>query len=140
MSVLPDPVAAKATEAFHEALEAAWRSHRAQEEEIARAYAPISAQVTLLLEGIARSVSQVTGQEAQVREEKATFNVGRHSLLTHHTICHPGGDFRIHVLYARECIEYRNERLDHTDAQALLARIVRDALAHFEPKRIQSPA
>ena len=140
MSAPPDPTAAKATEAFHEALEAVWRSHRAQEEEIARAYAPISTQVTLLLEGIARSVSQVTGQAAEVLEAKATFNLGRHSLLTHHTICHASGDFRVHVLYGQECIEYRNERLNHTDTEALLARIVRDALAHFEPKGIQSPS
>ena len=140
MSASPDPVAAKATEAFHEALEAAWCSHRTQEEEIARAYATISSQVTLLLEGIARSVSQVTGQEAEPQEEKPTFNVGRHSLLMHHTICHASGDFRIHILYGQECIEYRNERLDHTHTEALLARIVRDALAHFEPKGIQSPA
>ncbi len=140
MSAPPDPTAAKAVEAFHETLEAAWRSHRAQEEEIARAYAPISAQVTLLLEGIARSVSQVTGQEAELQDEKPTFNVSRHSLLMHHTICHASGDFRIHILYGQECIEYRNERLDLTDAEALLARIVRDALAHFGPKAIQSPA
>ena len=139
MSVPPDPIAAKATEAFHDALEAGWRSHRAQEEEIARAYAPISDQVTMLLEGISRSVSQVTGQEEQVHEAKATFNLGRQSLLSHHTICHASGDFRVHVLYGQECIEYRNERLDHTHTEALLARIIRDALAHFEPKGIPSP-
>ncbi len=136
MSVSPKRGVMEATEAFRGGLEKAWRVRREQEEEIARTHAAVSAQVTALLEAIARAVSEVTGQEARVDEMKRTFNTAKRTLLTHHAILHPSGDFHVRVHYGPECIEYHRERVERSETEVLFDRIVRDALAHFGPKPI----
>jgi hypothetical protein len=63
-----------------------------------------------------------------VEEMTGTIHVGRSTLLTHHTILHPAGDFHVRVLHARDGLEYRGGR---SDVDGLCARILRDALVHF---------
>ena len=132
---MSEPKIAEAADGFREALEELWQARHMLEEEIARKHAPVSEQVTFLLEAVARTVSEVTGYDARLDEMKGTFHAERQTLLTHHTIHHSGSEFHVRILYGPECIEYSHERLDHADVVGLLARISRKALEHFGPKR-----
>jgi hypothetical protein len=131
MSVPSDRAIGKATHAFKEALSTSWQQRRVEEDKILQAFGPASDRITAFLNEVAVSVSEVTGQEAKVEEMTGTIRVGRGTLLTHHTILHPAGDFNVRVLHARDGLEYRGGR---SDVDGLCARILRDALVHFGPK------
>ena len=134
MSVPSDRTIGKAAHTFREALSASWQQRRVEEDKILQAFGPASDRITAFLNEVASSVSEVTGQEAKVEEMTGTIHVGRGTLLTHHTIRHPAGDFHVRVLHAREGFEYHKERLELSDVDGLISRILRDALVHFGPK------
>ncbi len=139
MAAPTDSTAAELTQAaelFRTGLQEVWSSRRAQEEEIARTYAPLSAKVTALLGSIASSVSEITGEEARVDELQSSFHVSSRSLVTCYTIRHPSSDFHVRILYAHDGMEYQKRRLGLEEAEELFRRIVGDALTHFGPKAI----
>ena len=131
MSVPSDRAIGKAAHAFKEALSASWEQRRVEENKILQAFGPASDRITAFLSEVALSVSEVTGQEAKLEEMTGTIYVGRSTLLTHHAILHPAGDFHVRVLHARDGLEYRGGR---SGVDGLCARILRDALVHFGPK------
>ncbi len=124
----------QAAELFRTGLQEVWSSRRAQEEEIARTYAPLSAKVTALLGSIASSVSEITGEEARVDELQSSFHVSSRSLVTCYTIRHSSSDFHVRVLYGHDGMEYQKRRLGLAETEELFRRIVGDALTHFGPK------
>ena len=126
----------QATEAFRAALEEAWSAHRQREHEITQVWAPVIADVTLFLEAIAATVSELTGESAKVTEAKSTYHDSTRSLVMHQCVLHPRGDFHVRLHLEPDCVEYHRERLRRHEASSLLERIARDAVLHFGPKPI----
>jgi hypothetical protein len=121
-------------EVFRASLASAWNKQRQQEQEISQTYLPLSEKVAQLLQSIAGTVTEVTGQPATVGEIKPSIYPSRQSMVLHHTIHHPSGDLHVKVHCGLNGIEYHRERLDLSQEDALLALIVRNALVHFGPK------
>ncbi len=82
---MSEPKVAEAADGFREALEELWQARHMLEEEIARKHAPVSAQVTSLLEAVARTVSEVTGYDARLDEMHIPCRAADPSHTSHHS-------------------------------------------------------
>ena len=121
---------------FGDQLAEAWQKRRSEEEAIAATYAAAVEQITAFLNALARSVSEVTGAEAKVSETKRVIHVSTQSLVTHHCITHPNGDFHVRVHHEDRGVEYHRRVVKRGNLEKLYSLIATDALTHFGPKPI----
>ena len=121
---------------FGDHLAEAWQKRRSEEEAIAATYAAAVEQITAFLNALARSVSEVTGAEAKVSETKRVVHVSTQSLVTHHCITHPSGDFHVRLRHEPSGMEYHKRVVEPENTEGLYSLIADDALAHFGPKPI----
>lgn len=131
---------AQTTQTFRSALEEGWGAYRKQEQEVLQACAPALEEVTLLLRSLASTVSEVTGEPAQVGQMTSTFHVETLNLVTHQCIQHGSGTFPVRLRFKADRVEYHRERIKLSETADLLDRIARDALAHFSPRHVKSAA
>jgi hypothetical protein len=131
---------AHATQTFRSSLEEAWSGYRSQEQELVQACAPALEEVKLLLQSLASTVSEVTGEPATVGETASAFHVESHDLVVLHCIQHSSGTFHIRLRFKADRVEYNRERIKLAEVSILLDFIVRDALNHFSPRHVKSKA
>jgi hypothetical protein len=128
---------AEAVESFRAGLQEAWGEERKREDELTQACAPLLEGVTLLLQSIATTVSEVTQEPATLAETKLTHHSESQSLVVLQCVLHPRGDFQVRLRFKSDRVEYHRERFKLSDMDALFSHISRDALSHFRPKPIQ---
>jgi hypothetical protein len=127
---------AAVVEEFRSELQEAWSAERQREDDLTQTCTPLLEGVTLLLQAIATTVSEITKKPASVAETKLTHHSESQSFVTLHCILHPGGDFQVRLRFKADRVEYHRDRFKLSDMHALLSRISQDALAHFRPKPI----
>ena len=129
---------ARATDTFRSGLEDAWGAYRKQEQELVQVCAPALEEVGLLLQSLAVTVSEVTGEPATVGETASAFHVESADLVVHHCIQHSSGTFHVRLRFKADRVEYHRERIKLSQVSGLLDLIARDALRHFSPKHVKS--